>query len=172
MTQSNPSGIGPIVSSDHLAASSRPELSELEFALTMANHAFHRWIVRCMAAAGATLSPMEVLILHQVNHRGRAKTLADICLVLNIEDTHLANYAIRKLQGQGFVSTGRKGKEKTVAITPEGTALCVRYGEIREALAGRAAQQMASPDAMRAASALLRQLSGVYDQAARAAAAM
>jgi predicted MarR family transcription regulator len=172
MTHAPSPGIGPIVSSDHLAASSRPELSELEFALTMANHAFQRWTVRCMAAAGADLSPLEVLILHQVNHRARAKTLADICLVLNIEDTHLANYAIRKLQGQGLVSSGRKGKEKTVAITAAGARLCARYGEIREALAGRAARQMATSEEMRAAAALLRQVSGIYDQAARVAAAL
>ena len=31
-----------VVSSAHLAKSGMPEVSELEFALTMANHAFHR----------------------------------------------------------------------------------------------------------------------------------
>ena len=103
--------LGPIVSSAHLADSALPALSELEFALTMANHAFQRWMVRCMAAAGAQMSPLEVLILHQVAHRDRPKSLADLCLVLNIGDTHLANYAIRKLASQGLVRTGRKGKE-------------------------------------------------------------
>ena len=39
--------VGPVVSSAHLAASDLPELSEMEFALTMANHAFQRWITRC-----------------------------------------------------------------------------------------------------------------------------
>jgi predicted MarR family transcription regulator len=70
----------------------------VEFALTMMNNAYHRWMVRCMTAAGGpAMSPLEVLILHLVHHRGRAKTLAEVCLILNIEDTHLANYAIRKL---------------------------------------------------------------------------
>ena len=166
--------IGPVVSSAHLARSSLPALSEVEFALTMANNAFHRWMVRCMTAAGLPgLSPLEVLIVHLVNHRERAKTLADICLVLNIEDTHLANYAIKKLAAQGLVKTARKGKEKTVAITPMGTQLCTRYGEIREALVVRAARQMGhDPADISRMAALLRTLSGAYDQAARAAAAL
>src|SRR5690606_32529238 len=88
--------VGPVVSSAHLANSSLPALSEIEFALTMSNNAFQRWMVRCMAAAGGpAMSPLEVLIVHLVNHRERPKTLADICLVLNIEDTHLASYAIK-----------------------------------------------------------------------------
>ena len=166
--------IGPVVSSAHLAHSSLPALSEVEFALTMANHAFHRWMVRGMTAAGLPgLSPLEVLIVHLVNHRHRPKTLADICLVLNIEDTHLANYAISKLVGPGLVTSGRKGKEKAITITPKGTELCTRYGEIREALVVRAARQLGhDPQDLSRMAALLRALSGAYDQAARAAAAL
>lgn len=41
--------IGPVVSSAHLASSSMPALSEVEFALTLANQAFHR----CSRNAGA-----------------------------------------------------------------------------------------------------------------------
>ena len=55
---------GPVVSSAHLASSGMPELSEMEFALTMANHAFQRWMSRCMTAAGMPgLAPLEVLEL-------------------------------------------------------------------------------------------------------------
>ncbi len=166
--------LGPVVSSAHLARSSLPELSEVEFALTMSNHAFQRWIVRCMGAAGGPqMSPLEVLILHLVNHRERPKTLADICLVLNIEDTHLANYAIKKLVTAKLVKAGRNGKEKTVAITETGARLCTRYGEVREALVIRAVQQLGfDAREMSKLAALLRALSGSYDQAARSAAAM
>ncbi|PVA09669.1 transcriptional regulator [Pelagivirga sediminicola] len=146
----------------------------MEFAVTMANHAFQRWITRCMTAAGASgMSPLEVLILHLVRHRGRPKTLADICLMLNIEDTHLVNYALRKLAERGLVETGRKAKEKTVAITDEGAGLCARYAEIREALLVRGAKAAGiDPVEISRLSALLRTLSGSYDQAARAAAAL
>jgi len=166
--------VGPVVSSAHLAKSSLPALSELEFAMTMASHAFQRWIVRCTTAAGGpALSPLEVLIVHLVNHRERAKTLADICLVLNIEDTHLANYAIKKLVEHQLVEVGRKGKEKTVAITEAGTKLCLRYREIREALVVDAARQLGhDPEEISRLASLLRALSGAYDQAARGAASL
>lgn len=176
MSEGDPdtSPIGPVVSSAHLAASNLPELSELEFAITMSNHAFQRWITRCMTAAGAPgMSSLEVLILHLVHHRDRPKSLADICLVLNIEDTHLVNYALRKLAERGFVETGRKAKEKTAAITDQGARLCARYAEIREALLVRGAQVAGiDPAEISRLSALLRTLSGSYDQAARAAAAL
>lgn len=167
-------GVGAVVSSAHLAKSAIPAMSEIEFALTMANHAFHRWMVRCMAAAGAPgLSPLDVLIAHLVHHRERPKTLSDICLVLNIEDTHVVSYAIKKLKAQDLVTTGRTGKEKTVEITPKGAEVCERYGEIREALLIRTVEQLGydGEDLSRMA-ALLRTISGSYDQAARAAAAM
>ena len=166
--------VGPVVSSAHLANSSLPALSEIEFALTMSNNAFQRWMVRCMAAAGGpAMSPLEVLIVHLVNHRERPKTLADICLVLNIEDTHLASYAIKKLVEHGLVKTGRSGKEKTIAITEAGTALCRRYGEVREALVVNAARQLGhDPADLSRIAAVLRALAGAYDQAARAAASL
>jgi len=164
--------VGPIVSSAHLAKSSLPALSEVEFALTMANNAFQRWITRCMTAAGGpVMSPLEVLIIHLVHHRDRAKTLADICLMLNIGDTHLANYAIKKLVEQGLVTSGRTGKEKTIAITKQGAQLCERYAQVREALVVQAVRQLGHhPAEMSELAAMLRAVSGVYDQAARAAA--
>ena len=40
-----------IVSSEHLVSERCPELSELEFGLIIASHAFGRWMTRCMAGA-------------------------------------------------------------------------------------------------------------------------
>ena len=174
MTQPKRPDIGPVVSSAHLAESALPALSEVEFAVTMMNNAYQRWMVRCMTAAGGpAMAPLEVLILHLVHHRGRAKTLAEVCLILNIEDTHLANYAIRKLTQAGLLKAGRKGKEKTIQITEAGAALCARYREVREALLVRATRQQGQDgDDLSRVAALLRALSGNYDQAARAAAAL
>ena len=163
--------VGPVVSSAHLAASGLPELSEVEYALTMANHAFQRWITRCMDAAGAPgMAPLEVLILHLVNHRDRTKTLGDIRLVLHVEDAHLVSYAVRKLAERGLVRTARKGKEKTVEITAEGADICRTYAEVREALLIDLARETGfAPAEMSRLAALLRAISGSYDQAARAA---
>ena len=166
-----PGALGPIVSSAHLAAGASPGLSEVEFGLILAGHAFERWMVRCMAAAGVPdLSPVEVLILHTVRHRDRPKKLADVCLVLGIEDTHVVNYAIKKLATAGLVSTKRVGKEKVVSATRAGADACTRYHEIRERLLIRPVKSTGLPDpALSELGALLRALSGHYDQAARSA---
>lgn len=166
--------IGPIVSAAHLLQSGPPALSELEYALVLANNAFQRWITQATTAAGAEgLSPMEVQILHSVHHRERPKTIAQICLMLNIEDTHLVTYAARKLRDRGLVADGRAGKEKTLVTTAEGAALCQRYGEVRKSLLGDVVSglQLEEEDMSRLA-ALLRALSGSYDQASRSAASL
>lgn len=162
--------LGPIVSSAHLAAGASPALSEVEFGLTLSHHAFGRWMVRCMAAAGAPdLSPLDVLVVHTVFHRDRAKKLADICLVLNIEDSHTVTYSLRKLDAAGLVRSARQGKEKVVSITPRGAEVCRRYGEIRERLLVRAVKSLGLDEKQLSdLGALLRALSGHYDQAARA----
>ncbi len=163
----------PVVSSAHLATGAIPALSEYEFGLILASSAFSRWTVRCMASAGAPgMSALDVLVLHAVNHRARQKTLADLCLVLNIEDTHTVSYALKKLERDGLIETGRQGKEKTAAISKKGAALCTRYGEVREDLLVRTVKSLSINEAdLSNLSALLRGLSGTYDQASRAAAA-
>src|ERR1700752_3748438 len=76
----------PIVSSAHLASGRSAELSEFEFGLIIANNAFNRWAVRCIAAAGMKdMTITDVLVLHHINHRAREKKLADIAFILNIE---------------------------------------------------------------------------------------
>ena len=106
--------IGPVVSSAHLANSSLPALSEVEFALTMANNAYHRWMMRCMTAAGlpGLFAAGNIDRASGQPPRPARKTLADICLVLNVEDTHLANYAIKKTgrarAGSGWGARARK----------------------------------------------------------------
>ena len=43
----------PVVSSAHLAAGASPALSEVEYGMILAGHAFQRWMVVCAATAGA-----------------------------------------------------------------------------------------------------------------------
>ena len=127
------SAASPIVSSAHLVSPDSAEMSEFEFGLIVAGNAFHRWIIHCMAAAGLKdLTPLDVLVLHHVTHRARDKRLADICFIMNIEDTHLVNYALKKLQGLGVVVSQKNGKDVTYAATDEGRAYVQRYREIRE----------------------------------------
>ncbi|MBV8465742.1 MAG: winged helix DNA-binding protein [Burkholderiales bacterium] len=163
-----------IVSSSHLVSDTSAELSEFEFGLIVVNNAFNRWMVRCMTAAGVKdLAALDVSLLHHVNHRERKKKLADICFVLNIEDTHVVSYSLRKLVGMGYVQSEKIGKEVFFSTTDEGRALCLKYREVREqclmaALADSGHQNKEIGDTAQ----LLRLLSGLYEQASRAAASL
>ncbi len=160
-----------IVTSAHLVSEKSPELSEFEFGLIIATHAFNRWVTRCMGAAGVKdMTAVDVLVLHHTNHRGLEKRLADICFVLNIEDTHVVSYSLKKLMAAGYVRNQKRGKEVFFSTTEAGVALCMRYREVREAclmpgFSGADAENRQLGEVAR----LLRTLSGRYDQAARAA---
>ncbi|AZG14618.1 MULTISPECIES: winged helix DNA-binding protein [Cupriavidus] len=160
-----------IVSSSHLVSVRSPELSEFEFGLNTAYNAYSRWVVRCMGAAGVRdLTFLDVLVLHHVNHRGRAKRLADICFVLNVEDTHLVTYSLKKLVGLGLVAGERVGKEATYATTEAGAEACARYREIREqCLTSNFTEGSDENVEIGELARLLRVLTGLYEQAARSA---
>ncbi len=137
-----------IVTSAHLVSEKSPELSEFEFGLIIATHAFNRWLTRCMGAAGVKdMAAVDVLVLHHTNHR-----------------------AMEKLMAAGYVRSQKKGKEVFFSTTEAGAALCMRYREVREAclmpgFSGAADENRQLGDFAK----LLRTLSGRYDQAARAA---
>ena len=161
-----------IVSSSHLVSPRSTELSELEFGLIVAWNAFSRWAVRCMAAAGCPdLTITDVLLLHHLNHRARNKKIADICFVLNYEDTHVVAYSLKKLVAGGLVLADKQGKEVFYSPSSSGEAFVGKYREIREACL------VANLDVERNAdigelARLMRTMSGLYDQAARAASSL
>jgi predicted MarR family transcription regulator len=159
------------VSSSHLVSAKSRELSEFEFGLIIAGHAFNRWVVRCMAAAGVKdLTAIDVLLLHHVYHRGKEKKLGDISFMLNIEDTHVVSYSLKKLVALGLVASEKRGKEVVFFTTGKGQDFIERYRDIREAclissLSADGSENVELGELAR----FLRGLSGVYDQAARAA---
>ena len=161
----------PIVSSQHLVSPKSPQVSEFEFGLIIAWHAFARWMMRFMAAAGVKdMTPIDVLVLHHVAHRDTEKRLADIGFVLNVEDTHVVSYSLRKLVGLGLVQSAKRGKEAFYSVTDHGREVCLAYRDVREAclmpgFSGSADENAHISELAR----LLRTLSGRYDQAARAA---
>ncbi len=164
----------PIVSSAHLISEKSAELSELEYGLIIANNAFQRWTLRCMSASGMPdLNPTDILVLHNVNHRGRPKKVADICFNLNIEDTHTATYALRKLSKLNLIENRKQGKENFFSTTKKGEKLCLCYKEIREDCLVNALDALgAGNKEIGDLAMVLRSLSGLYDQAARAAASL
>jgi predicted MarR family transcription regulator len=161
-----------IVSSSHLVSPRSVQLSELEFGLIVAWNAFSRWAVRCMAAAGCPdLTITDVLLLHHIQHRARNKKLADICFVLNYEDTHVVAYSLKKLVGADLARADKVGKEVFYSPTERGEAFVARYREVREDCLVANLDVERNQDLGELAR-LLRTMSGLYDQAARAASSL
>ena len=72
-----------------------------------------------------------------------------------------------------LISTGRRGKEKTVKVTKAGAEACRRYREVREGLLAPGVKGLSmDEEEMSHVAALMRALSGQYDQSARAAASL
>lgn len=158
-----------IVSSSHLVSPRSVQLSEFEFGLIVAWNAFSRWAVRCMAAAGCPdLTITDVLLVHNLCHRARDKKLADICFMLNYEDTHVVAYSLKKLVAAGLAVAARQGKEVFYSPTAEGEAFVRQYRVVREECLVKSLDTELNADIGELAR-LLRTMSGMYDQAARAA---
>jgi len=176
MSNDSASGREPlrIMSSAHLASGAYPGLSELEFGLIVANNAFARWVVRCMRAAGESdLGATDILVLHHVHHRQRQKRLADICFTLNYEDSYVINYSLKKLQKMDLVVGEKIGKEVFYATTESGAALLDRFRTVRErCLFPGVSGELSDSESLSAIAERLRMLSGLYDQAARAASSL
>ncbi len=169
-----PSDRRRIVSSRHLAEGAGWEVSEFEYGLIIAYNAFSRWMQRCMAAAGMPeLSALEILVLHNTNHRDREKRLTDIGFLLNIEDSHTINYALRKLRKLELVCSSKRGKEMFYKTSDKGRAVCELYRKIREQclLEGIPRTGISGEEFSKIATGL-RTISGQYDQASRAAASL
>ncbi|WP_136797103.1 winged helix DNA-binding protein [Desulfosediminicola ganghwensis] len=164
----------PIVSSEHLASPDSWQLSEFEYGMIISYNAFARWMMRCMSATGyVDFSPLDILVLHNVNHRKREKRLIDICFVLHVEDHHTVNYSLKKLVKAGLVGREKRGKEIFYFATEEGDAACAQYRKIREKCLTSTYRAMDQEnDEMSQAAALLRLMSGIYDQASRAASSL
>jgi predicted MarR family transcription regulator len=147
---------------------------EVELGMVSAMHVYQRWIVCCMEVAGLKdLSVVDVLVLHHVNHPAHCRRLADICFVLNIEDTHVVAYSLRKLIALDVVACEKHGKDVTYLTTPSGQEYLTGYRAIRDQCLLDGLKVLCLNDAVLKELALfLRKMSGLYDQAARAASSL
>ncbi|KEP70522.1 transcriptional regulator [Thioclava dalianensis] len=163
-----------IVSSRHLADGPAWQASEYEYGMIIAYNSFARWMQRCMAASGVPeMSALEILVLHNTNHRDREKRLSDICFLLNIEDTHTVNYALRKLLKMELLTSEKRGKEVFYRTSEAGQALCDRYRQVREeCLLDPLVKGGMDGEELREIASAMRVLSGYYDQASRAASSL
>ena len=90
--------------------------------------------------------------------------------MINIEDTHIVSYALKKLVSMELVQTGKRGKEIVFFTTQLGQDYIQRYREVREeCLVASLSKDGTENATLGELAGFLRMLSGMYDQAARAA---
>ena len=146
-------------------------LSDLEYSLIILTNGFLRWVARCAEASGeGNLAASDILVLHAVNHRARNKKLAEVCLVLNIEDSHTVAYSLKKLEERGLVGHEQVGRDRVYCSTEDGDAVCSSYRDIRrDSLLSILNADEIDFNAMPQISAQMNRLSRLYAEAERKA---
>jgi predicted MarR family transcription regulator len=126
----------------------------------------------CMDASDIRgLSGLDILVLHATNHRARNRRMSEICMVLNIDETHLVAYALKKLIAAGLVRVRAQGREHLYETTPAGDAACAAYRRTREEFLVSGIALTHGPDQLAQIERVMRTLLGQYDQAGRFATA-
>jgi len=148
------------------------KMRSFELALLSASNSFNRWVVSCAQATGETgMASVDLLILKMVSRETRPKRASEIAFALNIDDVHLVTYSIKKLIRMGFIETKKHGKESHFQATASGGELLVRYDQIRLACLIEP-MTLGSDIDVPLMTGRLRAISGIYEQAARAATAL
>ncbi|MBA3507456.1 MAG: winged helix DNA-binding protein [Betaproteobacteria bacterium] len=165
----DPSGLA----AEFKPSTSSQDLSEFEYALIILMFGFQRWVENCIGAANVHgLNALDTLVLHTVNHRARGKRLAEICMVLNIGDTHLVTYALKKLAAADLVLVTPIGRERHFETTADGEKACLEYRIVRENfLVPSLSWVSGRDDSVNDTAGFLRMMTALYDQAGRFATA-
>jgi predicted MarR family transcription regulator len=119
-------------------------VTDLEYAILRVFEAFGRWQSECLTAvSGARITGPENVLLHVIGMKGRAKTIHDVMLLTNRQDTSNIQYGLRKLVKLGFV---KKQGVARVGIfyrtTEKGDKICRDYANLRKKLLLRAAKEL------------------------------
>lgn len=146
-------------------------ITRFEQSLQVVKNSFEQWVRRCGARAGlAGFASVEIEVLHIIGRAKEPRRIADICFVLNIEDTHIITYAVRKLRKAELVQSNRSGKDAFFSITPEGGERMLAYADIKRQLlldaSGRFSEQEMDLEEL---AEKMQLLSALYEQAARRA---
>lgn len=146
-------------------------LSAFEYTFNMLVFGFARWSEACMDAVNVSgLTALDILVLHAVNHRARGRRLSDICTVLNISDSYLVAYSLKKLLAAQLITAERRGRERHYSTVELGDRACLEYRRVREiCLVESIFPDKASIEAIRAMTKSLSHLIACYDAASRTA---
>lgn len=149
-------------------------VTEFEYSTIRASHAYHHWIACAMGAIGLKdIAVADFLVLNEINHHAHDKRLSDICFILNIEDAHVVAYSLRKLLGQDLIKADKHGNEVTYSTTQAGQQHLLQYEKIREQfLLNSLKPSGLNKSVLEELAQFLCKMSGLYDQAARAASSL
>ena len=149
------------------------EVTELEYALMRSFEAFGRWQAECLAnVVDFAASGPENALLHIIRMNDRPKSIHDLAHMANREDIPNIQYSLRKLIKGGFVMRNGRGRTGvSYEATPLGREVTGRYADVRAMLLIDAIRRV--PELARHldnAARTLELITGIYEQAARAAA--
>lgn len=144
------------------------ELSQLEMSLTVLWNSARRWLSK---RSSAGLSDLDVFLMHMLAYRNMALRASDLAFALAIDDMHLVSYSLKKLTKLGFTTSAKSGKEVVYRATKAGEEHRNAFLTDRARYVEPSIRDLiASGVDIAALTKALRALSGVYEQAARAAA--
>jgi len=146
-------------------------LSEFEFSLTILMSGFQRWVEICMEASGVRgIAHMDILVLHAVNSRARKCRIPEICMMMNIVDTHIVSYSLKKLVAADLVTAIQHGRERLYETNEAGAEICLNYSKVREkALIPNLSLLSESDQQLDRLTSLQGMMSSIYDHASRVA---
>lgn len=146
-------------------------ITRFEQSLQVLKSAFEQWVKRCGSRAGlGGFASIEIQVLHIIGRAQEPRRIVDICFVLNIEDAHIVNYAVKKLVKGGLVRNQRSGKDVVFTVTPEGAERMADYARIKRQFLVEASATFPGQDiALEELSEKLHLLAAIYEQAARKA---
>jgi len=145
------------------------ELSQLEMSLTVLWNSARRWLSKRSSVNG--LSDLDVFLMHMLAYRNAALRASDLAFALAIDDMHLVSYSLKKLAKLGLITSAKAGKEVVYRATDGAVEHRKAFLEDRARYVEPAIHDLVvSGMDVKALTKALRALSGVYEQAARAAA--
>jgi predicted MarR family transcription regulator len=145
------------------------ELSQLEMSLTVLWNSARRWLSKRSSVNG--LSDLDVFLMHMLAYRKAAMRASDLAFALAIDDMHLVSYSLKKLTKLGLITSAKSGKEVVYRAAAAAEDDRQAFLEDRGRYVEPAIRDLtASGLDVAALTKALRTLSGVYEQAARAAA--
>jgi predicted MarR family transcription regulator len=117
------------------------------------------------------LSDLDVFLLHMLVYRDQPLRAIDLAFALSVDDMHLVTYSLKKLARLETVTAERIGKEVFYKAAEKGRQHYAEFLEDRSKYLEPAMKFLTGREHdLESVNALLRAMSGVYEQAARAAA--